>query len=109
MPKAKRPVDIIAHHELFDLKLGKVHPEFRFDENRKWRFDFAIPQVRVALEIEGGIWRAGRHNRGKGMQGDMDKYNSALVLGWRVFRFSTEDVLTGRARKYLREWREANA
>lgn len=64
--------------------------EFRFAPPRKWRFDFAWPAQKVAAEVEGGIWVRGRHTRGKGFLNDMEKYNEAGRLGWRVFRFSVQ-------------------
>lgn len=60
--------------------------EYRFDAPRRWRFDWAWPECRVALEVEGGVWSGGRHTRGGGFLGDMEKYNRAAELGWRVFR-----------------------
>lgn len=60
--------------------------EHRFDEKRKWRFDFAFIDALVALECEGGVWTGGRHTRGSGFLGDIAKYNRAAVLGWRVLR-----------------------
>ena len=53
---------------------------------RKWQFDFAFPDVLVAVEIDGGQWKAhgGRHNTDE----DRDKLNHAACLGWRVLRFS---------------------
>lgn len=77
-------------------------PEFRFHPDRKWRFDYAIPVKKIAIEIEGGIWTNGRHTRGKGYQGDLDKYNTASANGWRVLRFSTQDVLSGRFVEFVR-------
>lgn len=63
--------------------------EYRFDFTRKWRFDFAIPDNRIAFEIEGGIWTKGRHTRAKGFTDDCEKYNEAANQGWRVFRFTS--------------------
>lgn len=60
--------------------------EYRFHESRRWRFDFAWPDHRLALEIEGGVWTRGRHFRGKGAMADMEKYNEATLAGWRVIR-----------------------
>ena len=60
--------------------------EHRFHPVRRWRFDYAWPEQRVALEVEGGVWTGGRHTRGAGFVGDMEKYNAATVAGWRVVR-----------------------
>jgi very-short-patch-repair endonuclease len=61
-------------------------PEHKFHPSRKWRFDFAFPDDKIALEVEGGIHTGGRHTRGAGFKADMEKYNNATLLGWRVFR-----------------------
>lgn len=53
-----------------------VVKEYRFCQRRKWRFDYAAPQHRVALEVEGGVWSRGRHTRPQGFLGDMEKYNT---------------------------------
>lgn len=76
--------------------------EFRFHPSRKYRFDFAFVDVRVAVEIEGGIWTHGAHARGKGIIRDMDKYNEAARLGWRVFRFTPKQLRTGEAQAYVK-------
>lgn len=60
--------------------------EHRFDPIRRWRFDYAWPLEKVALEVEGGVWTGGRHTRGAGFLGDLEKYNTATVAGWRVVR-----------------------
>ena len=62
--------------------------EYRFALPRRFRFDFAWPSERVAVELEGGIWMRGRHVRGKGYEKDCEKYNLAALRGWRVLRFT---------------------
>lgn len=71
--------------------------EYRFAPPRRFRFDFAWPEEKVALEVEGGAWTGGRHVRAKGFLGDMEKYNAAAMQGWRVFRCTPQDMQTGRA------------
>ena len=71
--------------------------ELVFAPPRKWRFDFAFPEKMVAVEIEGGLFSAGRHVRGAAVEKDFEKYNAAAKLGWRVLRFSTEMVKRGLA------------
>ncbi len=71
--------------------------EFKFCQDRKWRADFHLVDKMILIEVEGGIWSQGRHTRGKGYQEDMVKYNSAQVLGYSVYRYSTEQVKSGKA------------
>lgn len=60
--------------------------EHRFHPVRRWRFDYAWIEHKVALEVEGGVWTGGRHTRGAGFLGDIEKYNAAVLAGWRVVR-----------------------
>lgn len=60
--------------------------ELAFAPPRKWRFDFAWPTHWLAVEIEGGLYRGGRHQSLKGFVADAEKYETALRLGWRVYR-----------------------
>lgn len=85
--------------EMFSLHcraLGLIpESEFKFCEDRRWRFDFCFPEEMVGVEIEGAVWTSGRHTRGSGYVKDMEKYNTAALLGYRVLRFSTEMVNSG--------------
>jgi hypothetical protein len=51
---------------------------------RAWAFDYAWPEVRLALEVQGGIFSFGRHTTGEGFGRDMEKWNAAVALGWFV-------------------------
>lgn len=75
--------------------------EHRFCE-RRWRFDFAWPDRMLAVEIEGGTWRYGRHNRPVGYRRDMEKYNRAAALGWTLLRFTPDQVRNGTALNEIR-------
>lgn len=98
----KNEAGILFEKHLKELGLD-CSKEHRFHDTRLWRFDFLILAYRIAIEIEGAIWSRGRHTRGKGYQADLDKYNHATMMGYRVLRFSTEDVLRGRAKAFLQE------
>ena len=69
--------------------------EFRFHPTRKWRFDFAWPHARLAVEVEGGVWNRGRHTRGSGFVPDCEKYNEAVMHGWRVLRYAPHRPKSG--------------
>ena len=66
--------------------------EYRFNPKRMWRFDAAWIDEKVACEVEGGIWKNGGHNRGKIYSDNMDKYNSAQILGWIVLRYEPNKI-----------------
>lgn len=68
--------------------------EYKFNPGRRWRFDYAIPEYRIAVEVEGGVWTGGRHVRPKGFLNDMEKYNAAAVDGWRVLRVTPQTLCT---------------
>ena len=68
--------------------------EYRFYKSRQWRFDYALPLYKIALEVEGGVWTQGRHVRPVGFLGDMNKYNTATLLGWRVFRTTPSKLIS---------------
>lgn len=98
---SKTPKKLSAGEELFALhcQVYGLDPvrEYEFVEGRKFRFDFAFPAKKIAVEVEGGIWNGGRHSRGSGFEADARKYNRAACLGWKVLRFSTGMVKSGEA------------
>jgi very-short-patch-repair endonuclease len=95
------PKALSKGEELFALhcKVHKLNPEreFKFHETRKWRFDFAFPSEKLAIEVEGGTWTNGRHSRGGGLEADCVKYNTAVLAGFHVLRFTTRMVESGLA------------
>ncbi len=65
--------------------------EFIFHPTRRWRFDYAIPALKIAIEIDGGVWINGRHNRASGYLKDLEKFNAAASLGWVVLKFTPSE------------------
>lgn len=89
---AKQPVrDVFTTICKTDLNVECIK-EFRFHPKRLWRFDYAIPDHKIALEVEGGVWTNGRHTRSQGFLGDMEKYNTATLMGWRVLRTTPTEL-----------------
>jgi very-short-patch-repair endonuclease len=74
-----------------DLGIETVK-EYKFHPVRKWRFDYAVPAHKIAIEVEGGAWTHGRHTRPQGFINDIEKYNAATLLGWRIFRTTPDDL-----------------
>lgn len=66
--------------------------ELRFCPPRRYRFDFAHPVAKVAVEIQGAIWTGGRHSRGSGLIKEHEKLNLAAAHGWRIFYLSANTI-----------------
>ena len=84
-----------------DLRVECVK-EYKFHPVRRWRFDFAIPKHKIALEVEGGVWTGGRHTSSTGFLKDMEKYNTATSMGWRVFRTTPNDLYKSKTLNMLK-------
>lgn len=85
---------------LFQIKaygLPKPVTERKFHPVRRFRFDFAWVDRKIAVEVEGGVWAGGRHVRGAGYKSDCEKYNLATLAGWRVYRFTSDMINDGSA------------
>ena len=89
----------------FQMKAVGLKPEleYRFHPVRRWRADFAFPEQKVLVEFEGGVYTQGRHTRGKGFENDCDKYNSAQLMGYQVYRFTRSHVLSGEALRTIEQ------
>lgn len=95
-----KKLDYKVRFKLFDVPLK---PECMFHPKRKWRFDFALPCCKIAIEIQGGGWGAG-HSRGDVSANDREKFNAAAMLGWRIIYFIPEDIDKNRFLTILREF-----
>lgn len=74
------------------FKIPAPHPEYKFHPVRKWRIDYAWPETKVAVEIEGGVWNGGRHVQPRGFIKDIEKYNSMALCGWLLLRFTPDKI-----------------
>lgn len=63
--------------------------EFEFSPDRKWRLDFAWPDLKVGVEIDGFGFG---HQAQQCMAEDNEKANAAVELGWRVLRFNSRQL-----------------
>ena len=94
---SKSKLETLFSNQVKMLKLPVPVQEYKFHSTRKWRFDFAYPDLKLAVEIEGGTWSGGRHTRGAGFENDCIKYGEALLLGWTVYRCTGGMVKSGLA------------
>jgi len=81
--------------KLLEKEFGvKVEVEYRFHSKRRFRFDYAILEHKIAIEQEGGIYTRGAHGSVSGILRDIEKYNLATVCGWRILRVQPENLLS---------------
>lgn len=93
MPKEKKypckNVNSKIYEKLFG---GEWWAEWYFHPERKWRFDFACPELKIAIEVDGGIFTGGRHSGGVGQLKDMEKMNNASSMGWLTFHVMPDEM-----------------
>lgn len=70
---------------------GNEKGEYKFDKERKFRFDFCIPSIKLAIEYEGIFSAKSRHTSLKGYSIDAEKYNLAASQGWTVLRYTASN------------------
>lgn len=90
--------------ELEELAAG-VAREYEFGAclARKWRFDFAWPDQRIAVELDGGSYLPmSRHGSGPGRDDEVIRDAAATLLGWRVFRVTRAVLKSGACWSWLR-------
>lgn len=77
-----------------DLNMPVPETEYRFHDKRMWRFDYAWKDLKIAMEVQGGTFQpgGGKHNIGAGMRKDYEKYNEAVIDGWRILFVFPEDL-----------------
>jgi very-short-patch-repair endonuclease len=71
--------------------------EYQAIPARKFRFDFAVIDERLLIEVQGGTFSGGAHGRGIGIHRDYEKGNLAVQHKWRVLQFDTKQVKSGEA------------
>lgn len=89
--------------QLQEARLTGFERQVRFHPVRRWAFDFADERLGLAVEIDGGVFTRGGHTRGAAYSRDRVRDAEAMLLGWRVARFTTGQVTDGTAIKYVVE------
>lgn len=126
-PQSQLEATLLLH--IRAAKLPTPVREHRFHPERKWRFDIAWPEQKLAVECEGGTRgrevrchacgakvleraksgrmvsvRAGTgHTAGKGYADDLEKCNAAQGMGWRVLRYTLPMIESGVALQEIRQ------
>lgn len=85
---------LVLHFRAYSVPFER---EYEFHPNRKWRFDFYLKEHGIAVEVEGGIWQNGRHNRASNFEKELEKHNAAVLSGIKLLRYTTRQVTSGEA------------
>lgn len=93
--KGKKWEDLFAWQ--LDREMIPYEREYRFLADRKFRFDFALVPVKIAVEIDGGVHRIKQR-----WTTDREKGNLALLTGWRVLHVDAVQVRSGGALMLLK-------
>lgn len=120
---------VLLMDQIAEASLPEPAMEYRFVQERKWRFDLCWPDKMVALEVDGGSYGrtitchncgqivkmplqdgrqvvvrlGGRHNSGIGFEKDREKWAHAVIMGWRIVGVTPNMIIDGRALSYLRQ------
>ena len=90
-PKRVSPLESLMALQMRAYGLPAFEREYKFHPTRKWRFDFFLEGWGV--EINGGGWDGGGHNRNPIVMGkDYEKYNAAQEMGIKVLIYTGEMV-----------------
>jgi hypothetical protein len=94
----KRSIEKDTIHAILDMlkltnQIEDYVTELQFDETRRFRFDWAIPSLKLAIEYEGVFSKKSRHTTVNGFSEDCVKYNLATCSGWRVLRYTAKNYL----------------
>ena len=77
---------------LKQLNLPVPHKEYRYARKRKFRVDFAYPEIRMGIEIDGGIFNKKAHGSITGILNDIDRNNTAAMEGWTMIRIPSSHI-----------------
>lgn len=86
------PLDM---HARFGTDPNQWKKEYQFAPPRRWAFDYAVPALKVAIEIDGGTFQNTRtgHSSGVGLRAWREKHNAAMSAGWRVWHYAPEEII----------------
>ena len=85
--------DIILEREYSFIEAWETDFQERYAKSKRskrYRLDFAHPNSRTGIEIQGGVYNRGRHVTGSGYERDCRKYNLAFTSGWTIFLLTSQ-------------------
>ena len=99
--------EIVNTLSKYDTVLEEVVFNTIMPTKRRFRADYLCPNIKIVIELNGGQWVNGRHNRGgKGYENDLVKINMAQRNGFQVWQYTYEMISRGELKKDIVEWIE---
>jgi len=92
MPPSDLEASFALYWRVLHPQLPLPQTQYQGIEGRRFRFDFAWPESKVAVECQGGTWAEGQkrgHTRGSMYEKDCEKLALATAQGWSVFYLTT--------------------
>lgn len=96
-PRERSNGEVALEAQLVEAGLTFV-TEYRFVLDRKWRLDFAFPEQKVAVEVQGAV-----HRIKSRYKSDIEKFNHLTLEGWAVLLFRAEHIRKGLAVPLIQE------
>jgi hypothetical protein len=101
---------ILLGKHLEELGFREICYEYKFNAERKWQADISAEGPRswncnghFLFECDGGKFRGG-HRRGKALEADYERQNWAIINGFKLLRFTNEQVLKGEAKAFIERY-----
>lgn len=68
---------------------------------RRFAFDRAWPDHKVAVDVQGAIYTKGKHSSGVGIERDTEKACLAALAGWTYLPVTEKQIESGRAVSWI--------
>lgn len=86
------PIEALLALQLRAFKMPAFERNFRCIPGRKFELDFAIPDRRIGVEVQGMV-----HRIQSKFKADIEKRALLLLSGWRVLEVGGTEIRSGQA------------
>ena len=97
--------------ELLAIHLAELGVHFdrqhKYAPGRRLRADFALRLQGLLTEVMGGVYNRRAYGSVTGVLADIDRLNAATMAGWRMLRFTPDQVADGTAKDMVSRCRPA--
>jgi len=101
--KGPSHLEIMLDDQMCLAGLPAPEAEFSAIEGRRYRWDFAWPNQKVLVEVQGAVWVKGGHSTGTGITRDAEKNNLAILAGWKPLIVTADHIKSGKALEWIKQ------